>query len=186
MKKVEVHPLYWKEFIINSGDRCYFCKKRMYIGIRDLLVDEGHFQIVDGTNCDDLKQTRPGLRAIRELGVLTPYVDCKLSKHEIRLLAKHFGLSNHDLSSNSCLATRLDQNCTITMDQLTVVEAAENYLEELGYIGTRVKPRAEFTVVQVQKKDLKRFVENSNTLLIRHKFQGLGLKPVLLDVEGRD
>lgn len=178
-------PLYWKEFVINDSERCYFCKKRIYKSITDDSVNREIYVLLDGTNTDDLKQNRPGLRAIRELGVQTPLVQCKFTKHEIRLLAKHLDLPNHDLPSNSCLATRIKTGESIDENTLDKIEEAEHFLKKLGFHGCRVKPRGACTIVEVQGCQFGEFVERSNLLLIQRKITSLNLGKVLLDTSGR-
>lgn len=178
-------PLYWKEFVINDSERCYFCKKRIYKSIIDNSVNREIYILLDGTNTDDLKQSRPGLRAIRELGVQTPLVHCKFTKHEIRLLAKFLDLPNHDLPSNSCLATRIKTGQPIDEITLRQIEEAEQFLKELGFYGCRVKPRGACTIVEVQDRQLSEFVERTNLLLIQRKMMSLNLGKVLLNTNGR-
>lgn len=178
-------PLSWKEFVINDAERCYFCKKRIYKTILDDSVNREVFDLLDGTNIDDLKQSRPGLRAIRELGVQTPLVRCKFTKYEIRLLAKYLDLPNHDLPSNSCLATRIKTGQPIEESVLEQIEEAEQFLSELGFYGCRVKPRGACTIVEVQEGELSKFVGRTNLLLIQHKMLSLKLGRVLLDTQER-
>lgn len=178
-------PLYWKEFVINDAERCYFCKKRIYKTILDDSVNRKVYVLLDGTNTDDLKQSRPGLKAIRELGVQTPLVQCKFTKHEIRLLAKHLDLPNHDLPSNSCLATRIETGQPIDESILEKIEEAEQFLKDLGFYGCRVKPRGAYTIVEVQDWKLREFVGRTNLLLIQRKMLSLNLGKVLLDTHGR-
>lgn len=178
-------PLYWKEFVVNDAERCYFCKKRIYKTILDDSVNREVYDLLDGTNTDDLKQSRPGLRAIRELGVQTPLVQCKFTKHEIRLLAKYLDLPNHDLPSNSCLATRIETGQPIEERALEQIEEAEQFLNELGFYGCRVKPRGAYTIVEVQDSKLNEFVGRTNLLLIHRKMSSLNLGKVLLNTHGR-
>lgn len=178
-------PLYWKEFVANDTERCYFCKKRIYKTILDDSINKEIHDLLDGTNLDDLKQSRPGLRAIRELGIKTPLVQCKFTKHEIRHLARHLNLPNHDLPSNSCLATRIETGQPINEKTLKLIEESELFLVELGFYGCRVKPRGAYTIVEVQCGDLGKFVDRTNLLLIQRKMLSMGLGKLLLDMEGR-
>ncbi len=184
-KAVELFPLSWNEFICNSDERCYFCKKRMYSCFNRALEEEGYCSLADGTNVDDLKENRPGLRAIRQLKVATPFVDAGINKNDIRLLAKKYGLSNHNLPSDSCLATRVQNNMVITEQKLRTIEVAEDFLNERGFQGCRVKLCNEVTIIEVVAKDIELLACDANRLQLLHFFRTLGLNPVLLNMEGR-
>ena len=115
--EVSLHPLIWPEFVVNTEERCYFCKKRIYQAFLQELEQKNCTLLLDGSNVDDLKSHRPGFRAIHELGVQTPLLDVGLSKKEIRFLAAGFHLANHAKSSNSCLATRIPAGKAVTLEK---------------------------------------------------------------------
>lgn len=184
-KTVEIFPLSWNEFICNSEERCYFCKKRMYSCFKTAMEEEGYCSLADGTNVDDLKENRPGLRAIRQLKVVTPFVDVGINKNNIRLFAKQHGLSNHNLPSDSCLATRVQHNMAITEQKLRTIEAAEDFLNERGFQGCRVKLCSEVTMIEVLEKDIELLSCDANRIQLLHFFRTLHLNTVLLNMEER-
>jgi len=184
-KTLELFPLSWNEFICNSDERCYFCKKRMYSCFKVVMEETGHCFLADGTNMDDLKENRPGLLAIQQLKVVTPFVDIGINKTDIRLLAKNYSLSNHNLPSNSCLATRVQENMTITEQKLRAIEAAEDFLNERGFQGCRVKLYNEITMIEVLTKDIELSVCDANRIQLLHFFRNLELNPVVLSMDGR-
>ncbi len=184
-KHIEFHPLLWKEFSVNSEERCYFCKKRIYSTFKVEMEKEGCEYLLDGTNKDDLKDHRPGFRAIRELTVHTPLLQAGLNKQEIRYLAKEIGLPNHDLPSNSCLATRIATDTAIHMDLLNVIGEAEQYLARRGFCGTRVRPRGRAALIAVQMGDVEKIAQRSTRVSVLHYFKSLGFDDVLLDLQGR-
>jgi len=185
LKEIEFFPLMWKEFILNTEERCYFCKKRMYLTFQATMASDDFFILADGTNVNDLKERRPGLRALRELNVITPLVDAGLTKSEIRTLASKFSLSNHDLPSNSCLATRVAPGCVIDEKILNIIDSAERFLHDLGFSGCRVRPKDELTIVEVQNGQLNLFMKRNNRVQVQHYFQSLGLNNVVLSLKGR-
>lgn len=185
LTEVSVSPLTWKEFVSNSDKRCYICKKQMYSLLLDELKKKDCFVLADGTNVDDLKTNRPGLRAIQELEVLTPLVDAGLTKQDIRALSRSKGLVNYDLASNSCLATRITQGVEITSHLLEVVENAETYLHRLGFKGCRVRVDGEAACVQIKKPDFAMFVEDDMRRSVISRFNSLGIKNVSLDLTTR-
>ena len=149
------------------------------------MEEAGYYSLADGTNVDDLKENRPGLRAIRQLKVVTPFVDVGINKKDIRLFAKKFGLSNHDLPSDSCLASRVQNNMAITEQKLRTIEVAEDFLNERGFQGCRVKLCNEVTMIEVLAKDIELLACDANRLQLLHFFKTLELNPVLLNMEGR-
>lgn len=185
LKEIEVAPLLWPEFVVNTEDRCYLCKKRMYSALGKAMAAEGCFVLVDGTNLDDLLEQRPGLKAIREMQVGTPLAEAGLTKREIRLIAQKEGLANYALPSNSCLATRIQHGRPIAEETLRTIENAEHFLHERGFLGCRVRLRDAFFLIEVQEKDLAAFVEGSNRTAVKTYFKSLQDWPVMLNLTGR-
>ena len=185
LQEVEVFPLLWPEFVKNPEERCYLCKRKMYETLQVRMAEDDCRILADGTNVDDLRAGRPGLRAIREMGVRTPLVLVGLTKLEIRSLAEKVGLSNYNLPSNSCLATRIKHNTPITEKELRVVETAEQFLHAKGFYGCRVRIGDHFVIVEVQGKDMGLLVEDGNREAVQTYFQSLGLGPVVLSLAGR-
>jgi uncharacterized protein len=142
--------------------------------------------LLDGTNTDDLTDDRPGLQAVRELGILTPLVTCDFSKAEIRAAAAALHLANAYLPSDSCLATRLPPGQAITGEALEMVERFETFLNELGFSGCRVRPRGDLIIIEVQKDDIAQIVQQQQRALIESYFAKHGFQKVLLDLQGRN
>ena len=90
----------------NPVDRCYLCKKYMFTKVKELAHSLGISTILEGTNADDLKQYRPGIKAIKELGLHSPLLEANMTKKEIRELAATYGLKAANKPSSPCLATR--------------------------------------------------------------------------------
>lgn len=185
MREVHLFPLTWKEVVANTSERCYFCKKRMYTALKSTMSADNCYNLADGTNVDDLKEHRPGLRAIRELSVITPFVKAGLTKKDVRAIAKEQRLSNFDLPSNSCLATRIAAGHPIDEKKLDIIDRAEQFLHTLGFHGCRVRPKSDVTIVEVQTVQLGDFIERGNRIQVEYYFQSLGLYPVALSLKGR-
>ena len=140
-------------FSENNSERCYICKKNMYERIIEVAKDFGGI-VLDGTNLDDIKQPRPGIKALRELGIRMPLFELGIGKKEIRELAKLIGLPNWDKPSNSCLATRIPQGERITLDKLAVIDRVESYLIGKGERGIRARwSRGSIVVEGLRHKD---------------------------------
>ncbi len=194
---VPVQPLYWPEFVVNSEQRCYFCKKRIYGALHAAMRQGDHSPptpasslrftcLLDGTNTNDLQEHRPGLQAIQELSVGTPLAQAGLNKKDIRSLARKLGLTNWNQPSNSCLATRIPVHQQITMALLKRIAQAEAFLQEKGFIGCRVRPGQDTVEVQVMTNDLGRFLTEYSRLEITQHLATLGFNNVSLDSKGRD
>lgn len=185
LREIEVFPLLWQEFVMNTGERCYFCKKRMYAAMQDAMAAYGVPILVDGTNIDDVLEGRPGLKAIDQMQVKTPLAEVGLTKQEIRRIAQDVGLTNFDLPSNSCLATRIQQDKPITDNGLRAVERAEQFLHRRGFRGCRVKIGDAALFVEVQENDFTAFIEKDNRAAVRAYFQTVHSAPVMLNLTGR-
>jgi len=182
---IEIDPMEWDEFVKNSEERCYICKKNVYSSLTVFMKKLDCDFLLDGTNVDDLHEHRPGFKAIQELGVKTPLLAAGLNKLDVRELAKRLGLSNHDLPSNSCLATRLAANKTITRECLEDVIKAESILNNMGFCGFRVRPLGSQVIIEIQKNDYSRLVQHQNRQQILREFKILGFQQILLDLNGK-
>jgi len=138
LRVVPFQPLSHPELAGNSSERCYFCKRRVYLEFLKLLP--GGMVLMDGTNLDDAGEQRPGHRALGELQIATPLLAAGLGKQEIRTLAYRLGLPNWDRHSASCLATRVPSGMTLTSELLRHIEDCESVIRELGFGHIRVRP----------------------------------------------
>jgi len=184
-RAIELTPLRWPEFVANTAQRCYFCKKRMYDALLTELTQENHV-LLDGTNSDDLQTDRPGLAAIREFSIHTPLALAKLTKLDIRTLARRRGLANWDQPSNSCLATRIPQPQKITAILLRQVMNAEHFLHQKGFTACRVKPGNDAITIELPSHDLKKMAGDSTTFKLGEYLQQLGLTQLPLNLRARD
>ncbi len=183
--EVTLQPLLWAEFVANTADRCYFCKKRMYGAFLAHAEKVDCMVLLDGTNVDDMQDIRPGLQAIRELSVKTPLLDVGLNKEEIRALACQFQLLTHDKPSNSCLATRFSQETAISEEGLKLVEKCEGFLLSRDFSGCRVRPRDTHVVLEILEKDMGRLIASAVRSEIIHFLQSAGFVKILLDLRPR-
>jgi len=99
-----------EEFYKSEDKKCYYCKKAMMQNIIKIARDRGIKTIVDGTNKDDLHSHRPGIKALRELGIRSPLAELGITKQEVRRIAKELGLSNHDRPSKACAIFNNDKS----------------------------------------------------------------------------
>jgi len=185
LRTIHCNPLAWTDFVRNSQDRCYYCKKQTY----DLLLTEMRHQggevLFDGTNTDDLQEYRPGLKAAREHGVVSLFLMEAISKHDIRVYGRREGLINHDLPSNSCLATRVETGRQITEAQLAQIEEAEEFLFREGFTGVRVRPIVDRVLLELREEDLQRAMKREVRQRLSDYFAQQGIGKPFIGLIGR-
>ena len=123
----------------NPADRCYHCKNAIFSKLWELARADGMSVLCDGSNADDDESDRAGMKATKELGVISPLRDCGLTKADIRRLSKEAGLETHDKPSYACLATRIPTGTAITNELLENTEAAESALFGMGFTDFRIR-----------------------------------------------
>ncbi|HEV3476227.1 MAG TPA: ATP-dependent sacrificial sulfur transferase LarE, partial [Rubrobacteraceae bacterium] len=123
----------------NPANRCYFCKSTLYSDLRDIAVERGLACVVDGANTDDEGDYRPGRKAAKELEVVSPLSIARVSKAEVRELAKYLGLPSWDKPALACLSSRFPYGQEITAEKLAQVARAEEFLREKGLRQVRVR-----------------------------------------------
>lgn len=121
---------------MNGPDRCYWCKRSIFKELRKRFGKKAI--LLDGTNADD-DEARPGMRAAAEFGVRSPLKECGIPKNGVREMAKQLGLPNHDLPSNSCIATRVREGQPLDRQVLAAVERLENHLVAQGVDDLRAR-----------------------------------------------
>lgn len=184
-RQIHLTPLDWDDFTANDEQRCYHCKRHLYQIFQIERAQLGCSFLLDGTNVDDMNTVRPGLQAVRDLAVQTPLFDAGLTKDDIRYFAKKAGLPNHDLPSDSCLATRIAVGKRIDRSELIKIENGESFLRDLGFSGCRVKPSDGCVHITIREGDIMRFSIDTNRRSVQKGMLDLGLGPVYLAIIGR-
>ncbi len=170
------------EFIANTPERCYVCKKGRFtklIGEKEKL---GLAYLADGSNMDDQDDYRPGERAIKELGIRSPLREAKLYKSEIRELSREMGLPTWDRSSQACVATRIPYGEAITKDKIHMVRAAEQALHCFGFTQLRVRYHGSVARIEVPEKELANAIKYRAEII--EKVKNAGFTYVALDLQG--
>ena len=169
-------------FSKNPSNRCYFCKKELFSKIKKIATKEHLNYILDGSNVDDKDDYRPGAKALKEFGVVSPLKDVGFTKREIKELSKDMQLGTWDKPAFACLASRFPYGIKITKSKLMQVEKAESFLFSLGVKQFRVRYHDEIARIEVFKNDFQTVLDNSEE--ITKYFKELGFKYVTLDIEG--
>ena len=149
---IDVDPLSDARIAANGPDRCYLCKKALFGTLRRISDAQGRV-LIDATNASDDPASRPGMKALEELDVISPLRICGITKAKVRELSRMAGLPTADIPSNSCLATRIPAGTQITEDALARAEESEDALRAMGFSGFRVRDRGDSCVFEVSEAD---------------------------------
>jgi len=164
----------------NGPDRCYHCKGEQFTRIQKWAKQWGAPPLLEGTNRDDPEGDRPGMAAARERGVLSPLRLVGLGKEEIRMLSRREGLPGWDRPPESCLATRIPTGKLITPESLRQVEVAEEWLNEQGFLGVRVRHHGDLARIELPGRDWSRFLTGSFRSTLRERFRQFGVSSMSL------
>ncbi len=166
----------------NGRDRCYICKHFLFSALLEKAKEEGIPFVADGTNADDRKEFRPGLRALKELDIRSPLAEAGLTKKEIRELSEKEGLPTWNKPSFSCLATRFPYGEELTVEKLRRTEAAENLLADLGFTQRRVRVHGNLARIEVLSTEIPLLLERRD--MISSRFEELGFLYTTVDLKG--
>ncbi len=128
-----------EQIMNNPGDRCYLCKTLIFKILIEFAQKKGYKYIADGTNADDSHEHRPGMKALRELKVISPLQDAGFTKTDIREASREMGLYTWEKPAYACLLTRIPYNTKVDDEILRRIERSETYLIGLGIRAVRVR-----------------------------------------------
>ncbi len=165
LEVIEVDVLSDSEIVKNPANRCYLCKKRIFGAIKNAAARDGFETVVDGTNASDDINDRPGFKALKELGVISPLRECGYTKKEIRIIAEENSLPVFDKPSYACLATRIPTGTRITSELLEKTEKAENLLMKEGFRNFRIRYSDGDARLELGKKEAEMFNKNKEKII---------------------
>ena len=168
----------------NPENRCYLCKHELFEKILKIAEEKGLPAVVEGSNMDDNGDYRPGLAAVKELGIKSPLRYAELYKAEIRELSRELGLPTWDKQSFACLSSRFVYGETISETKLGMVDKAEQLLLDMGFRQVRVRIHDKMARIEVQPQDIPRLVEEVNRETIAQKLREYGFTYVTVDLIG--
>lgn len=149
MKVLPLRVLDCENVAANPEDRCYHCKNQIFGKILKAAAEDGYSVVLDGTNASDDAGDRPGMRALKEMKVLSPLRLCGLTKSEIRRQSQSADLFTWNKPAYACLATRMEAGVPIRAEVLEAVEKSEAWLDQCGFRDFRVRVRGDGALVQV-------------------------------------
>ncbi len=171
-------------FVNNPVDRCYFCKHELFTRIAEYIAAGDFKNMVDGSNMDDLSDHRPGKKALREKDIRSPLQEAGLSKSEIRVLSQQLGLSTWNKDALACLSSRFPYGENIDLKKLQMVDAAENFLSDLGFKNIRARHEKNSIRIEVSPSQIRLFADDSLRMRVLTRMKELGYQYVSLDLEG--
>jgi uncharacterized protein len=183
-KIIQTHEIENESYAANPSNRCYFCRQEMYGDIEAIAKEEGIACICDGFNFSDQGDYRPGHTAAVERKVRSPLFEAGLTKGDIRILAKAFGLPNWDRPASACLASRIPYGTRVTRERLNQIEKAEAFLRSLGFRQIRVRHHDKLARIETDPAEFPLFFESQNYVKISQSLKGLGFMYVTLDLQG--
>ncbi|NHJ20650.1 MAG: ATP-dependent sacrificial sulfur transferase LarE [Candidatus Lokiarchaeota archaeon] len=183
---IERNPLEDENFRINPKNRCYICKTGLYEDIIKIKAERNFDIILDGSNLDDLSDYRPGMQALKELNIVTPYIDYKINKQEIREICKYFNLDVQSKPSMACFSSRIPYNQEINEEKLNMIREAEKFLKnsyDLNQLRVRLHD-GKLARIELLPKDISKVMTDENIEDIKTKLKELGFCYVTIDLEG--
>lgn len=166
----------------NPENRCYLCKKLLFTKIREEVSRLGVGSIMEGTNADDLGMYRPGIRAIRELGIESPLAEAGLTKEEVRRLAAAYGISVAERPASPCMATRFPYGTRLDREIMKAAELGEAYIRSMGFYNVRLRVHEDVARIEVDEAALGQALQHHKE--ISEYMRTLGFRYAALDLEG--
>lgn len=168
----------------NPEDRCYRCKGRLFGLLKEKAFKCGIHHVLDGTNADDLNDYRPGMRALRELDIVSPLLLQGITKEDIREFSRQAGIENWQKPPYACLLSRIPYGSEITLPELERIEKSERYLMDMGFAFVRVRSDGALARIEFARKDRNRLFYEDILDDISQKLKSFGYLFVAMELEG--
>lgn len=165
LKVLEADVLADENIRANPGNRCYYCKRRIFSEILRAAKDDGYTAVIDGTNASDDASDRPGMRALQEMQVASPLRLCRITKAQVRELSRQAGVFTWNKPAYACLATRIPTGMPIERAMLEKVERAEATMESMGFSGFRVRVNAGGAKLEILEEQMPMLLEKRSCIL---------------------
>ena len=171
--------------LVNPENRCYLCKRFIFENLIIEARGKGFDVVFDGTNVDDLGEDRPGIRALHELGIVSPFVEAGINKQDIHRYAASCGLKSYIHPSDTCLATRIPASVPLREEVLEMVEEAESFMHDHGFDVMRVRYHEPCLArIEAAEEYLPRLLQPAFKMELTAHFKNLGFKRISIDMEG--
>jgi len=170
-------------FSSNPKNRCYICKTELFTKINDVALQNGYEAVLEASNSDDNSDYRPGLIAVKELGVISPLRQIGFTKAEIRVLSKELGLNTWNKPSFACLSSRFPYGVSITPERLIMIDKAEQFLLDLGLWQVRVRFHDNLARIEVDEDSFSILLNSQIRKQVYNEFKNIGFTYVSLDLK---
>lgn len=179
---ISIDELEQEEIRSNPVDRCYLCKRHLFRGLKEFAKEKGIRLVLDGTNEDDMHVYRPGIRALKELGIISPLAELHVTKAEVKAIAAEYGISVASRPSTPCMATRIPYNTEINYEILESISKGEDFLKERLGGNVRLRLHGDIVRIEVDGGSLAKAVEKKDEIV--EFLKKLGFLYITLDLEG--
>lgn len=181
---VETRELENPAYARNDAMRCFHCKDELFTVLEEFRAARGFAAVAYGVNADDEGDFRPGQQAALAHHVLAPLLEARLTKLEIRELAREAGLRVWEKPASACLSSRMEYGREVTPEALRVIERGEDALRELGFRQFRVRHHGEIVRIEIARDEMPRALSEEMAHEFTAIFKQLGFKFITLDLEG--
>lgn len=181
---VNTEELEQEGYASNPTNRCFFCKSELFDKLRPIADKYDVGTIVYGAIPDDVGDHRPGMDAAKQMGIKAPLIDVDLTKAEIREVSKAWDLPTWDKPAFACLSSRFPYGMRITRELLRQVDAAEQFLYDLGIRQFRVRHHGDLARIELEAEEISRLQQKERRSQISDHFKTLGYTHVTLDLQG--
>jgi uncharacterized protein len=171
-------------YVANPTNRCYFCKAELFEKLNPLAAELGFAHVVYGAMLDDRGDHRPGAQAARDYRVRAPLDEADLSKDEIRALSRRWDLPTWSKPSFACLSSRIPYGQLVTLEKLSTIERAEQFLRNRGFRVFRVRHHENMARIEVPPEDMVHLLTEPLRSELVERFKTLGYTYVTLDLAG--
>jgi|SRR5579859_2087408 len=184
LKMVQTNELDDTAYVRNDSTRCFHCKDELFDVMSSVGGPLQFSTVAYGMNMDDIGDFRPGQKAAVQHKVIAPLAEAKLTKQEIRLLARREGLAIWDKPASACLSSRIAYGLPVTRETLDRIEKSEALLFEMGFRQFRVRHHGELARIEIAREEMDRMLSLSNFERVSNALKQAGYKFVTLDLDG--
>jgi uncharacterized protein len=184
LRLVDSHEMDDERYAANGADRCFYCKSELFRIAERKRQEWDLAAVLTGANVDDLGDYRPGLKAAREAGVVSPLIEIGFRKADVRAAARQLDLPVWDKPASACLASRIPYGTAVTSERLDQVGRFEAALRALGFGQLRVRHHDTVARVELDQAELTRATEPATREAIVTAGKEAGFKYVALDLGG--
>lgn len=174
------------EYVKNNPDRCYHCKTALADKLDEVINQyAGKFDyLLYGAIADDVGDYRPGMAAAKSRGILAPMIDVGMTKDDVRALSREWELPTWDMPASACLSSRIPYGTEVTVEALRMIDAAEKYLKEKGFVQVRVRHHKEMARIEVAPEEMEKFFMGGVHQEVSVALKDIGYQYVTLDLQG--